>query len=132
MILAGLGFFRPVHCLTAHCLIKINLVSVKFRPLDAGKPGFATDRHTARAAHSGTIDHKGVEADSHGDSELAAGECGEFHHYHRSYRHAAGVLLPFCHQSLEFCGTYTVESHRTVIGAQVKIVGNGSYLFSVD
>ena len=68
--LTGSLFLRAVHSLTAHGLIKIHLVAVELRTLYAGETGASADSHAATSAHSGAINHKGIQTHRNRKSKL--------------------------------------------------------------
>ena len=56
--------FSPVHCLTSHCLVKINIVSIELRPLNTGKTHFTCYCNPTGTTHSCTVNHKGIQTDN--------------------------------------------------------------------
>ena len=61
MSLDGVTLLLAVHSLTAHSLIKIDLMAIKLGTIDAGEERLAINAYAARTAHTCTIDHQSVE-----------------------------------------------------------------------
>ena len=59
-------FLFAISLQTEHQFVEIDLMAIKFRTVHAGKLGFAPYADAASAAHAGTVDHNGIQADHRG------------------------------------------------------------------
>jgi hypothetical protein len=53
----GFPFGQTIHCITLGKRVEIDQVGIELRAIDTGESCFATDQHSAAAAHARAIDH---------------------------------------------------------------------------
>ena len=121
-----------VHSLTAHTFVKINQGSIEFGAVHAGKAGLPANRHAACATHARAVHHQGVQAHNAGNIELCCLLCNELHHNHRADGRNLIVTFPFFfHQTRQHIRHGAFLPHRTIVGGDVEIVGNGTQFLNV-
>ena len=133
MLLICYALLRLVHRLATHSLIEIYLMTIELWAINAGEESLATHTHTARATHTCTIHHQGVERYGSRELILAGCERHELHHNHRADSHALVVVLTLIvNQILNLGSHHTLETSRAVVGCDIEVVGNLLHLLGVD
>ena len=105
---------------------------IELRSINADELGFATYGNTARAAHSGSIDHDGVERSFRRDIVFGSCQGDELHHDCRSDSDAFVYRLAVDH----FFDTYghdALFAHRAIVSHDDKFIGPlREFLFQND
>ena len=106
----------------AEHLRPVHLMGVKLRPVHAYELGLSSNRHAARAAHTGSVHHDGVKRCFGRDIIFGGGEGNELHHDSRTDRdtfiHGLAVDDFFHSHSDD-----TLFAHRAVIGHDNHFIG---------
>ena len=97
-------------------------MSIELGSIDADELGFATYGNTARAAHTGSIDHDGVERSFRRDIVFGSCQGDELHHDCRSDSDTFVNGLAVDDLFDPYCN-YTLLTGRTVIGHDDHFVG---------
>ena len=106
---------------TLEHLVPINESSVKLRAVDADKLGLATDGETTGTAHTGTIDHDGVERHVGRDIVFLCEQAAELHHDGRTDgKYLVDVLL--VDEFLDTDSHDTLFAIRTIVGHDNEFV----------
>ena len=105
---------------------------IELGSINADELGFATYGNTARAAHSGSIDHDGVERSFRRDIVFGSCQGDELHHDCRSDSDAFVYRLAVDH----FFDTYghdALFAHRAIVSHDDKFIGPlREFLFQND
>ena len=116
---------------TLEHLVPINESSVKLRAVDADKLGLATDGETTGTAHTGTIDHDGVERHVGRDIVFLCEQAAELHHDGRTDgKYLVDVLL--VDEFLDTDSHDTLFAIRTIVGHDNEFVTAVSHLIFED
>ena len=128
-----MGFYRFVHPLAAHGLVKIHLVRIELWAIHAGEHHFTPNAHSASTAHPCGIHHQGIEAGHRWDSKLLGEGRDEFHHNHGANRHSVVIALSVVeHQILKAVCHHPVKSIAPVIGSLVVVGCHRLHFTAVD
>ena len=97
-------------------------MSIELGSIDTDELGFATYGHTARAAHTGSIDHDGVERSFRRDIVFGSCQGDELHH---DCRADGDTLIDFLavDDLLDTYGDHTLLTGRTIVGHDDHFVG---------
>ena len=87
-----------------HQLIKIDQVAVKVGAIYAGKLGLTAHRNTAAAAHTGAVNHNGVQADQGGNFVLFGQGRNKLHHRNRPNGNNKVVMAAAFNQAAQLIG----------------------------
>ena len=87
LVVVGLLLLALEALLARVQLLEVDRMAVEIGPVDAGELDFAADRHAARAAHAGAVDHDRVQRHHGAHAERARGLGAGVHHRHRADRH---------------------------------------------
>ena len=115
------GFFGFVGAHTGEHLGPVHLVGIEFRSVHADEFGFASHGDTARAAHSCSVHHNGVEGSFGRNIVLGGGEGDELHHDRRTDGDALVHFLPVDH-FFHADGHDTLFAHGAVVGHNNQFV----------
>ena len=125
-------FLGSVDGLSSHCLVKVYLMSVKLRTVNASKLYLAAYGNTAGTTHASTIHHDGIQADNGRDLKLLGKEANKLHHDHGADGNANVIFLSLSHKVLDGLGNHSASAVRTVIRGNVQVSCNGFHLLFKD
>ena len=115
-------FILEEEALALHQLIKVDFVSVEIGPIHAGEFHPAAHGNAAAAAHSGAVDHDGIEAD-HGLDAGRPGDLGAGLHHYRGTDGEDLVDVGMAAQRLgEAVGHEALEAGGAVVGAEDQLI----------
>ena len=95
---------------------------IELRSIDADEFRFAAYRHTARAAHTGSIDHDGVERSLRRDVVFGGRQCDKLHHDGRTDSDTFIHLLAVDH-FFDADSHDALFAHRAVVRHDNHLVG---------
>src|SRR5205814_9268730 len=111
-----------------HKNLKIDLVCLKLRTIDASEFTFSVDQHSATTAHAGAVDHDGVKADDGADLRFPRGIGDSLHHGNRAHRnHQINVCATFDYLA-EFVGDEALLTVAAVVGCNHERVADSAHL----
>ena len=87
LVVVGLLLLALEPLLARVQLGEVDRVRIEIRPVDAGELHLAADRHAARSAHAGAVDHHRVQRHHGAHAERARRLGTGVHHRHRADRH---------------------------------------------
>ena len=121
-----------VNAAAADGLSKIHLVSVKFRPIHAGKTHLPAHGETAAAAHPGAIDHDGIHADGAGGIPAGGQVTNGLHHGQGADGENHVEALALLQKAFQRPGDKALLPGGAVIAAEEKTVAGGGHFLRQD
>ena len=115
-------FFGAIRFHAAQHLVPIDTVRIELRTIDADELGLAVHGHTARAAHTRSVHHDGVETRFGGDVIFGGSQCHELHHDRRTDGDTLIDLLAV-DDLLHADRDDSFLSDRTVVGHEDDLIG---------
>ena len=121
-------FTVTVGDVTAHQFCKVYLVAIELGTIHTGELGLAAHGNTAAAAHTGAVDHDGVQGNHGLDAEGLGGLADKLHHGDRSNGQNGIIVAAGLQQLLQLHSDEALLAVGAVVGHQVHIV-SGSLEF---
>jgi hypothetical protein len=111
-----------------HQIVKVDLVAVEVRPVDAGELDLFADLHAAAATHAGAVHHHRIQADHGLDALRARGVGAALHHDRRADGHHLVDVGVLGHRLLDARGDQALDAGRAIVGADDQFIAAGAEL----